>query len=126
MNTEEIKNTIIQNYLHGAFHETNIEAFQHIFHPDFAILTPPENDKLLLFTRDDWQTVLEKRKNDPSFDYSSIALVPHFRTIDVEKDKASVSLDLYLADKLVYTDFLLLMRLDYRWQIVSKVYHHHT
>ena len=125
MNLEEIKRCIVENYVHGAFNETNIEAFREAFHPEFAILNPGENGSLFLFNRPMWQEVLEKRLRDPHFDFTSVALIPHFRTIDTEQDRAAVTLDLLLQEKVVYTDFLLLMRMEGKWKIVSKVYHEH-
>ena len=125
MNIEEIKKCIVQNYVHGAFNETNIEAFREAFHPEFAILNPGENGSLFFFTRPMWQEVLEKRLWDPHFDFTNTALVPRFRTIDTEQDRAAVTLDLLLQEKVVYTDFLLLMRMGGKWKIVSKVYHEH-
>lgn len=127
MNTtiEEIKKCIVHNYLQGAFNETNIDAFREAFHPEFTILNPQENGSLYLFTRQMWQEVLEKRRNDPRFDFTSVALAPRFRTIDAENSRAAVTLDLLLNGKMVYTDFLLLIQINGRWKIVSKVYHEH-
>lgn len=125
MTHEEIKTTIINTYVHGAFNETDIEAFRAGFHPQFAILNPQVNGSLFSFTKEMWEEVLKSRLKDPGFDYKSIALKPRFRTIDVEKDKASVTMDLLLDTKVVYTDFLLLMRMSGKWKIVSKVYHEH-
>lgn len=122
MNTEVIKNAIVNQYLKGAFGQTHIEAFKSVFHPQFAIATPQADGSLFFFTRDMWEQVLVQRKQDPQFDYQSIAFRPRFRTIDVQGDRASVSLDLLLGDRVVYTDFLLLLRIEGQWKIVSKVY----
>lgn len=123
METEKIKNTITKNYVHGAFNETNIEAFKHIFHPEFSIINIMDDDSFFLFTRNMWEDVLQKRLNDKSFDYSTIALKPDFKNIEIIGDKASVTLDLLLNNKIIYTDFLLLIKIDEEWKIVSKIYH---
>lgn len=125
MEIENIKQTITENYLHGAFNETNIEAFKTIFHPEFSIINIQENGTFFLFTRTMWEDVLKQRKEDNDFDYSSIALTPKYRTIDLAENKASVTLDLLLNDKVVYTDFLLLTKINNEWKIVSKIYHEH-
>ncbi|OJJ23643.1 hypothetical protein BKI52_04580 [marine bacterium AO1-C] len=125
MEIEKIKNTITHNYVHGAFNETNIEAFKHTFHPEFSIINIQENGSFFLFTRDMWIDVLQKRKKDKSFDYSSIALTPKYKHVDITANKASVTLDLLLNDKVVYTDFLLLIKVEDDWKIVSKIYHEH-
>jgi hypothetical protein len=125
MSTDEIKSTVVNDYVHGAFNETNIEAFREIFHQQFAIANPQDDGTLFFFTREMWQNVLEKRKANPDFDYSTIALTPKFRMIDEEKERAAVTLDLYLLDRVIYTDFLLLIKTAGNWKVVSKVYHEH-
>jgi hypothetical protein len=123
MEIEKIKKTINKNYIHGAFNETNIEAFKTVFHPEFSIINIQEDGSFFRFTRDMWIDVLQKRIADKSFDYSSIALTPEFKRIDVIENKASVTLDLLLNNKVVYTDFLLLIKINDEWKIVSKTYH---
>lgn len=125
MEVEKIKNTITSNYVHGAFNETNIDAFKNIFHPEFSIINIQDNGSFFRFTREMWLDVLQKRVDDKSFNYSSIALSPEFRKIDVVENKASVTLDLLLNNKIVYTDFLLLAKIENEWKIVSKIYHEH-
>ena len=122
MEVEAIKKTITKNYVHGAFNETEIEAFKTIFHPEFSIINIQKDGKFFLFTRTMWEEVLKKRKSDPAFDYSTIALVPEFKCIEIVEDKASVVVDLLLDGKAVYTDFLLLVKINSEWKIVSKIF----
>lgn len=119
---EEIKKTISQNYLCGAFNETNLLAFKEAFHPEFAIINIQENGAFFLFTRDMWEEALKKRLTDPNFDYKSITLTPSFRTIDTAGENASVTMDLCIENRVVYTDFLLLKLIRKKWVIVSKIY----
>lgn len=123
MEVEKIKKTIAENYVHGAFNETNIEAFKAVFHPEFSIINIQKDGTFFLFTRTMWEDVLKERTEDKDFDYSSIALSPKYRTVDIAENKASVTLDLLLEDKVVYTDFLLLTKINDEWKIVSKIYH---
>ncbi len=123
MEIEKIKTSINKNYVHGAFNETNIDAFKTIFHPEFSIINIQENGAFFLFTRDLWEDVLKKRKNDKDFDYASIAYKTKYKNIEVVENKASVTLDLMLGNKIIYTDFLLLTKTDNEWKIVSKIYH---
>lgn len=125
MEIEKIKTTITENYVHGAFNETNIEAFKAVFHPEFSIINIQEDETFFLFTRTMWEGVLKERTEDKDFDYSSIALTPKYRNVDIAESKASVTLDLLLHDKVVYTDFLLLTKINNEWKIVSKIYHEH-
>lgn len=123
MKTEELKNTITAKYVHGAFNETNIEAFKNIFHPEFSIVNIQDDGSFFMFTRDMWEEVLRERLSNESFDYSTIALQPKFKSIEIAGDRASVTLDLLLSNKIIYTDFLLLSKIDNQWKIVSKIYH---
>lgn len=125
MEIQKIKNTIIENYVHGAFNETNIEAFKTVFHPDFSIVNIQEDGRFFHFTRDLWENVLKERVHNKNFDYSTIAFTPKFRSIDIVENRASVSLDLTRNNTVIYTDFLLLVKIKDSWQIVSKVYHTH-
>lgn len=125
MEVQKIKNTIIKNYIHGAFNETNIDAFKTIFHPEFSIINIQEDGTFFQFTREMWIDALQKRVEDKSFDYSSIALTPIFKRVDVVENKASVTLDLLFKNKVVYTDFLLLTKIENDWKIVSKIYNEH-
>lgn len=125
MEIEKIKNTIIENYVHGAFNETNIDAFKAVFHPEFSIINIREDGSFFLFTRDRWENVLKERVSNQDFDFSTIAFAPKFRSIDVVENSASASFDLILNDAIVYTDFLLLAKIDNKWKIVSKIYHTH-
>lgn len=88
MEAEAIKKSIIQNYVYGAFNETNIEAFKTIFHPEFSIINIQNDGQFFLFTRSMWEVALVKRKADKEFDYSSIALAPKFRCIEIAENKA--------------------------------------
>lgn len=123
METEKLKDTITKNYVHGAFNETDIEAFKQVFHPEFSIINIMDDGSLFLFTRNMWEDILQRRLSDPGFDYSTIALKPDFKNIEIIGNKANVTLDLLLNNKIVYTDFLLLSKIDDEWKIVSKIYH---
>ena len=123
MEAQKIKNTITKNYIHGAFNETDIDAFKTIFHPEFSIINIQEDGTFFQFTRDMWESVLKERVNNKEFDYSSIALTPKYRNVVIVENKASVTLDLLLNDKVIFTDFLLLSKIDKEWKIVSKIYH---
>lgn len=122
MEAEKIKQAITENYIHGAFNNTDIEAFQRIFHPEFSIINIQENGSFFLFTREMWEEVLQRRKADKTFDYNTVSLQPKWRKIDISGDKASVTLDLLKDGNVVYTDFLLLIQIDEEWKIVSKIF----
>jgi len=125
LENEKLKSTITEKYMHGAFNETDIEAFRSVFHPEFSIINIQQDGSFFLFTRDMWEEVLRKRLDDEKFDYETVALQPNFKSMEVVGDKANVSLELLLGDKIIYTDFLLLSKINNEWKIVSKIYHQH-
>ena len=125
MEIEKIKTTINKNYIRGAFNKTNIDAFKTVFHPEFSIINIRKDGTFFQFTRDLWEGILKERVDDKDFDYTTIALTPKYRNVDVVKNKASVTLDLLLNNKVVYTDFLLLTKIENDWKIISKIYHEH-
>ncbi|MBD0404925.1 nuclear transport factor 2 family protein [Flammeovirga sp. EKP202] len=125
MEIEKIKASINKNYVHGAFNETNIDDFKTIFHHEFSIINIQENGTFFLFTRDLWEDVLKERKKDKDFDYENIAYLAKYKNIEFIENKASVTLDLMLGHKVIYTDFLLLTKINNEWKIVSKIYHEH-
>lgn len=125
MGTTALKNVIIEKYVHGAFNETDLAAFKSIFHPAFSIINIQEDGSFFRFTRDMWEEVLKQRLENKDFDYSAVAFIPVFKTVEIAGDKAHVTLELLLDGKVVYTDFLLLIRIAGEWKIVSKIYHEH-
>ncbi|GGG79698.1 hypothetical protein GCM10007415_09960 [Parapedobacter pyrenivorans] len=125
MDIEALHATTIRNYLHGAFNETDIDAFKAAFHPEFAIINILEDGSMAHFTRSMWECALKKRLEDNDFDPLSAALTARLRTVDWVGDKACATLDLLCGERVVYTDFLLLAKIAGVWQIVSKIYHQH-
>lgn len=125
METEKIKKTITEKYIPGAFNQTDVSKFKEAFHPEFAIITIQKDGSFFLFTRYMWERALQERLNDPDFDYASIAFVPEFRTIDFVDSKASVTVDMVLNGRTIYTEFLLLHKINGEWNIVSKIFHQH-
>ncbi len=125
MEKKKIEQSITDNYIHGAFNETNIEKFRSVFHQEFSIINIQEDGSFFNFTRDMWEEALKQRKQDSNFDYGTVAFRPVFKHIDITGDKASVSMDLLLHDKVIYSDYLLLCKVDQHWKIVSKVFYEH-
>ena len=126
MHIGEIKTAIKNQYILGAYNETNIVYFKNIIHPEFAIIDIQNDGTFYLFTRDMWEKILKERLDDVNFDYSTVAFTPHFRSIDVQGPNASVSLDLLLRGQIYYSEFLLLKQIDLQWIIVSKIFHQHV
>ncbi len=122
--TATIKALIEKCYVHGAFNELNPEALEHGFHPDFAIFSP-DGEAIKKYPIADWVKRTAERKAGADFDPAENSWQHHFASVDVTGNSASVKIELSRDDKLVYTDYLSLLKFDSGWRIVAKVYHRH-
>jgi hypothetical protein len=121
---ETIKELIISGYVHGAFNELNPEAMKEAFHPDFAIFSA-KGEELSRYEIEDWIASVTKRKGDPEFDPSNNVWEYKFGYVDVTGNSAALKLEYLREGKLVYTDYISLLKYDSGWKIVAKVYHYH-
>ena len=120
----EIKSLIEKSYVHGAFNELDPEALESGFHPDFAIFSP-DGEEIKKYPIAAWVEGTAERKADADFDPAENKWEHHFAAVDVTGNAASVKIELSREGKLVYTDYLSLLRFDSGWRIVAKVYHRH-
>jgi len=121
---EEIKALILASYINGAFNELDADAMRKGFHPDFAIFSA-KGDELARYPIATWADGVAKRKSDPNFDPQKNVWDHTFVEVDVTGGAAFAKIDLYHDGKLVYTDYLSLLKFDSGWRIAAKVYHKH-
>lgn len=121
---EDVKTLIEKAYVHGAFNELNPEALEKGFHPDFAIFSP-DGENIRKFPIAKWVERTTERKADPEFDAAENKWAHRFASVDVTGNAASVKIELLKDGKLVYTDYLSLLKFDSGWRVVAKVYHRH-
>ena len=119
-----IKELVVSSYVHGAFNELNPEAMKEAFHPDFAIFSA-KGDALDRYEIADWIASVTKRKNDPEFDPAKNVWEHKFGFVDVTGNSAALKLEYHRKGKLVYTDYISLLKYDSGWKIVAKVYTYH-
>ncbi len=122
---EEIKALILRCYIHGAFNELNPAAMLEGFHADFAIFSA-KGEELAKRPIKTWAEGVEKRKNTPDFDPAKNKWNHKFVSIDVTGGSAGVKIELSREGKLIYTDYLSVLKFDSGWKIVAKVYHQHN
>ena len=120
----EIEALIEKAYVHGAFNELNPEAMEHGFHPDFAIFSA-DGEAIKKYPIADWVKRTAERKSSPDFDPAENRWQHRFASVDVTGNSASVKIELSKDGKLVYTDYLSLLKFENGWRIVAKVYHRH-
>ncbi len=121
-----IKEALETGYVHGAFNELNPEAMKKTFHEDFAIFSPGKEGKINRYPIANWVEGTKKRKESSDFDPTQNKWDHKFKRVDVSGKAAHVELELHRNGKLVYTDYLSLLKFDDQWKVVAKVYHQHT
>ncbi len=122
--TDEIKKVVLEGYIHGAFNELNPEAMSKTFHEDFAIFSTKGKD-LSRFEIEDWVERTKKRKSSDDFDPAKNKWDHKFDVVDATGGSAMVKVELSKDGKLIYTDYLSLLKFDAGWRVVAKVYHKH-
>jgi hypothetical protein len=122
--TDDVKALVEASYVHGAFNELNPEAMAKGFHPDFAIYSP-KGEEIGKYPIADWVQGTAKRKDSADFDAAKNKWDHRFVSVDVTGKAAAVKIELSKDGKLVYTDYLSLLKFDSGWRIVAKVYHGH-
>lgn len=122
--TDDIKKVVLDGYIHGAFNELNPEAMSKTFHEDFAIFST-KGKALDRYEIEDWVAGTKRRKGSADFDPSKNKWDHQFDVVDVTGGSAMVKVELSKEGKLIYTDYLSLLKFEQGWRIVAKVYHKH-
>ena len=120
---EGIKKVIQTAYVDGILNLGKVSDIKKGFHPDFALLYVREN-QLGKLTRDRWLQKLEQVKKEKNITAGTKASV-EFLHVDAVGDTGMAKLEIRRGSKLVYTDYLTLLKFAEGWRIVSKISHHH-
>lgn len=107
----------LENYFSG-FYEGDVETLEKIFHPSAHLYAATEGP----LTDRDMEQVYEGVRSRQSSASRGFERFDRILSIDQSGPEAAVAkVQIALGDQL-YTDFLNLLKLDGRWQIISKVY----
>jgi hypothetical protein len=120
----DVEKVIGESYFNGAFNELDTESMRKGFHPDFAIFSAKGNDNSR-YPIDTWIEGIEKRKQDPNFDLSQAKMDCRIASLDITEGCAAAKIEISKNGKMVFTDYLSLLKFDDGWKIVAKVYHAH-
>ncbi len=118
----EIKNVVINSYVNGAFNKLDTVQMRKGFHHSFEIYSA-EGDEISRYSIDEWIATIEKRKSDPNFDPAKYQYDFEFLNIETIGNIANVNIQFSKDHRIIYTDYLLLLKFNQGWKIVSKVYH---
>jgi hypothetical protein len=119
-----VEKVIKSSYFNGAFNNLDTRAMEKGFHPDFAIFSAKGNE-LAKYHIATWIKRIDKKKKDPNFDPKKAVMDCKIVKLDVTGVCASAKVELHHKGKLIYTDYLSLLKFDEGWKIVAKVYHRH-
>ena len=107
----------LENYFSG-FYEGDVETLEKIFHPSAHLYAATEGP----LTDRDMERVYEGVRSRQSSASRGFERFDRILSIDQSGPEAAIAkVQIALGDQL-YTDFLNLLKLDGRWQIISKVY----
>lgn len=120
---EGIKYVIQTAYVDGILNLGKVSDIKKGFHPDFGLLYVREN-QLGILTRDRWLKKVERVKKEKSVSPDNKASVT-FLYVDAIGDTGMAKFEIRRGSKLVYTDYLTLLKFAEGWRIVSKISHHH-
>jgi hypothetical protein len=120
----DVENVIKSSYFNGAFNDLDTESMRKGFHPDFAIFSAKANE-ISRYPIDVWIKGIEQRKQNPDFDKSQARMDCKIVSLDITAGCAAAKIEISKNGKMVYTDYLSLLKFDDGWKIVAKVYHAH-
>ena len=120
---DAIKHVVQTAYVDGILNLGEVGDIKKGFHPDFGLLYVRENH-LGKLTRDRWIQRIEKAKQKNSLSSKKRASI-QFLFVDATGDIGMTKLEIYRGTKLVYTDYLMLLKFAEGWRIVTKISHDH-
>ncbi|WP_436517461.1 nuclear transport factor 2 family protein [Ekhidna sp. To15] len=121
---EAVKKVVFESYINGAFNELDAASMEKGFHKDFSIYSAKGED-ISKYPIADWVAGVKKRKTAEYNPKDEKNVWKHNLSVDVTGGAAQVKVELRNQGKLVYTDYLSLLKFDSGWKIVAKVYHRH-
>ena len=109
---EEITETI-NNYIKGTSNGQQ-KLIEKAFHPNLNLYSVNANDSLKVwFGKDYISRVVEGKKSDR---------IRRIVSIDYEKDIAIAKAEIVIPDKMIFIDYLMLLKVQGQWKIVHKSY----
>jgi len=118
-----IKKVIEDAYLNGVVNVGDVDAVKQGFHEDFS-LKGIEKGKLFVLPIADWIESIKERKAAGAY---PAKVKTHFEypLIDITGTAAIVKVIFKQGEKLVYTDYLLLLKFEDGWRLTDKIYFRH-
>jgi len=123
MEEEKIKDIIRNAYIRGIHISPSWDAVRTGFDAGFRMLVLDGSAVTETSLEDFVNPRVEKlRENPGAFDMEVEYEIP---LVDIEGNAATVRIEIIRDGVHVYTDYMLLYKIDGSWRIVSKIYHSH-
>lgn len=119
-----VEKVIKESYFNGAFNDLDTESMRKGFHPDFAIFSA-KGAELARYPIDAWIKGIEQGKQKPDFDKSKAKMDCRIAALDITGGAAAAKIEISKDGKMVFTDYLSLLKFEDGWKIAAKVYHRH-
>ena len=108
--------------LMGLFNKLDTNAMEKGFHREFAIFSP-DGEEIEKYPIKNWINNTIQNKKSAKFDADKYKYDYKLNCVEVSGQAAAVT-TLYIRDsKVVYAEYLRLLKFDSDWKIVTKVYH---
>lgn len=120
---QQIKQIIEKAYIEGIHADPNLETVLSGFHPDFRMLVRKEANLVKVSPEEFVVMVLKGREANPDAFTSPVSF--EIPLVEITGDAAVAQVNLSRGERLLFTDYLSLYRMDGRWQVVSKIFHSH-
>lgn len=118
-----VKEVVNSAYVSGIHNGGPIADIRKGFHPTFQMLRFTENDVKPMGI-EEWITAIEKNRTQATA-APTLRTEGKYISVTVSGTAANVVLELYRADKKIFTDNLLLYKFNEGWRIVSKTFYTH-
>ncbi|HCZ35877.1 MAG TPA: hypothetical protein DHV26_08115 [Cytophagales bacterium] len=118
-----VKEVVNSAYVSGIHNGGPIADIRKGFHPTFQMLRFTENDVKPMGI-EEWITAIEKNRTQATA-APTLRTEGKYISVTVSGTAANVVLELYRADKKIFTDNLLLYKFNEGWRIVSKTFYRH-
>lgn len=116
-----IRQLVTTAYFNGAFNDLDTDAMRNGFHTEFAIFSA-EGVSLERYTITQWINAIEHRKAAADFDKQTAKRDCRIISVDVTGNSSAVKAEIFKDGRLLYTDYLSLLKFSNGWKIVGKVY----
>lgn len=119
---EAIMEVIEKAYVQGLQNGGDLKETEKGFHPAFNLLIY-KNNNIEPYPIGEWIDSSQRKKAQGVVPGSKT--VCKYQVIDITGHAAMAKIELYRANKIVYTDYLSLYKFSEGWRIVSKIYNKH-